>query len=79
VDVAWFLATMKGLDFNYQTSELSNLNIPVPSNFFMNFDLNIMGYRMAQRQTSVMDDYQPVDQAGTTSATPPPPTTPPSQ
>ena len=77
VDVAWFLATMKGLDFNYQTSELSNLNIPVPSNFFMNFDLNIMGYRMAQRQTSVMDDYQPVDQAGTTSATPPPPTTPP--
>jgi hypothetical protein len=80
VDVAWFLATMKGLNFNYQTSELSNLNIPVPSNFFMNFDLNIMGYRMAQRQTSVMDDYQPIDLASnaSASATPPSPTTPPS-
>ena len=69
VDVAWFLATMKGLDFNYQTSELSDLNIPVPSDFFMNFDLNIMGYRMAQRQTSHMTDYQAVN-----SATPPSPT-----
>jgi hypothetical protein len=45
----------------------------------MNFDLNIMGYRMAQRQTSVMDDYQPVDQAKATSVTPPAPATPPSQ
>ena len=76
VDVAWFLATMKGLNFSYQTSELPSMNIPVPSDFFMNFDLNIMGYRMAQRQTSHMTDYQPVN-----SATPPaantPPTTPP--
>jgi len=78
VDVAWFLATMKGLDFNYQTSELPSLNIPVPSNFFMNFDLNIMGYRMAQRQTSVMDDYQPVDKPEASSVSPPAPSTPPS-
>ena len=78
VDVAWFLATMKGLEFSYQTSELPNLNIPVPSNFLMNFDLNIMGYRMAQRQTSVMADYQPVDGTTTASSTPPAPTTPPS-
>jgi len=79
VDVAWFLATMKGLDFSYQTSELPNLNIPVPSNFLMNFDLNIMGYRMAQRQTSVMTDYQPADKSvGASSATPPTPAPPPS-
>jgi len=77
VDVAWFLATMKGLDFSYQTSELPNLNIPVPANFLMNFDLNIMGYRMAQRQTSVMGDYQPADK--TASATPPTPAPPPTQ
>jgi len=46
----------------------------------MNFDLNIMGYRMAQRQTSVMDDYQPIDLASnaSASATPPSPSTPPS-
>ncbi|NDC79729.1 MAG: hypothetical protein EB090_00415 [Verrucomicrobia bacterium] len=72
VDVAWFLATMKGLDFSYQTSELQSMNIPVPSAFFMNFDLNIMGYRMAQRQTSQMTDYQPVN-----SVTPPTPNNPP--
>lgn len=77
VDVAWFLATMKGLDFSYQTSELPNLNIPVPANFLMNFDLNIMGYRMAQRQTSVMGDYQPADKIA--SATPPAHASPPSQ
>jgi hypothetical protein len=57
VDVAWFLATMKGLDFNYQTSELGIADIPVPAGFSMNFDLNIMGYRMAQRQKSSMSDY----------------------
>jgi len=72
VDVAWFLATMKGMDFSYETSELPSLNIPVPSNFFMTFDLNIMGYRMAQKQVSNMTDYQPA------SATPPAPNTPPS-
>jgi hypothetical protein len=75
VDVAWFLATMKGMDFNYETSELSSINIPVPSGFFMSFDLNIMGYRMAQKQVSQMTDYQP---ATPSSATPPAPTTPPS-
>jgi hypothetical protein len=75
VDVAWFLATMKGMDFNYETSELSSINIPVPSGFFMSFDLNIMGYRMAQKQVSQMTDYQP---ASPSSATPPAPTTPPS-
>lgn len=63
VDVAWFLATMKGMDFNYETSELSSINIPVPSGFFMSFDLNIMGYRMAQKQVSQMTDYQPVSLA----------------
>ena len=57
VDVAWFLATMKSLDFNYQTSELGIADIPVPDSFMMNFDLNIMGYRMAQRQKSSMTDY----------------------
>ena len=72
VDVAWFLATMKGMDFSYETSELSSMNIPVPSNFYMTFDLNIMGYRMAQKQVSNMTDYQPA------SATPPAPNTPPS-
>jgi hypothetical protein len=72
VDVAWFLATMKGMDFSYETSELPSLNIPVPSNFYMTFDLNIMGYRMAQKQVSNMTDYQPA------SATPPAPNTPPS-
>lgn len=75
VDVAWFLATMKGMDFNYETSELSSINIPVPSGFFMSFDLNIMGYRMAQKQVSQMTDYQPVSPS---SVTPPAPTTPPS-
>lgn len=75
VDVAWFLASMKGMDFSYETSELPSLNIPVPSNFFMSFDLNIMGYRMAQRQVSQMTDYQP---ASPSSATPPAPATPPS-
>lgn len=58
VDVAWFLATMKTLDFNYQTSELNLANIPVPESFMMNFDLNIMGYRMAQRQKSSMSNYE---------------------
>jgi len=72
VDVAWFLASMKGMDFSYETSELPSLNIPVPSNFYMTFDLNIMGYRMAQKQVSNMTDYQPA------SATPPAPNTPPS-
>ena len=67
VDVAWFLATMKSLDFNYQTAELDLANIPVPSDFSMNFDLNIMGYRLAQRQKSSMTDYTKAD-----SATPPP-------
>jgi hypothetical protein len=75
VDVAWFLATMKGMDFNYETSELSSINIPVPSGFFMSFDLNIMGYRMAQKQVSQMTDYQP---ASPSSVTPPAPATPPS-
>ena len=73
VDVAWFLATMKALDFNYQTAELGLANIPVPSDFSMNFDLNIMGYRMAQRQKSSMTEYQkatPAEAAGS-SATPP--------
>ena len=74
VDVAWFLASMKGMDFSYETSELSSINIPVPSNFFMSFDLNIMGYRMAQKQVSQMTDYQPIS---TTSATPPATPTPP--
>lgn len=60
VDVAWFLASMKGMDFNYETSELPAINIPVPSNFFMTFDLNIMGYRMSQKQVSQMTDYQPL-------------------
>jgi len=76
VDVAWFLATMKGLDFNYQTSELSEINIPVPSDFSMNFDLNIMGYRMCQRQRSTMADYQrasPSAPAGTSPASTTPP------
>ncbi len=63
VDVAWFLATMKGLDFNYQTSELGLADIPVPADFSMNFDLNIMGYRMAQRQKSSMTDYVKADPA----------------
>jgi len=72
VDVAWFLATMKGMDFSYETSELPSMNIPVPSNFYMTFDLNIMGYRMAQKQVSNMTDYLPA------SATPPAPNTPPS-
>ncbi len=58
VDVAWFLATMKGLDFDYQTEELPEIGIPVPSSFFMNFDLNVMGYRIAQRQKSSMSEYQ---------------------
>jgi hypothetical protein len=71
VDVAWFLATMKGMDFSYETSELPSMNIPGPSNFYMTFDLNIMGYRMAQKQVSNMTDYQPA------SATPPAPNTPP--
>jgi len=75
VDVAWFLATMKGMDFSYETSELTSINIPVPSGFYMSFDLNIMGYRMAQKQVSQMTDYQPVSP---TSATPPAPATPPS-
>lgn len=72
VDVAWFLATMKGLDFNYQTSELGIADIPVPAGFSMNFDLNIMGYRMAQRQKSSMTDYAKSDAAPAASATPPP-------
>jgi hypothetical protein len=74
VDVAWFLATMKNLDFNYQTSELGLANIPVPSDFSMNFDLNIMGYRMAQRQKSSMTDYVKADTApaSAASSTPPP-------
>jgi hypothetical protein len=40
----------------------------------MNFDLNIMGYRMAQRQKSSMTDYVKADaaQAPAASATPPP-------
>ncbi len=75
VDVAWFLASMKGMDFNYETSELTSINIPVPSSFFMSFDLNIMGYRMAQKQVSQMTEYQPIS---TTSVTPPAPATPPS-
>ena len=75
VDVAWFLASMKGMDFSYETSELPSLNIPVPSNFLMTFDLNIMGYRMAQKQVSQMTDYQP---ASPSSVTPPAPSTPPS-
>jgi hypothetical protein len=66
---------MKGMDFNYETSELSSINIPVPSGFFMSFDLNIMGYRMAQKQVSQMTDYQP---ASPSSVTPPAPATPPS-
>ena len=74
VDVAWFLASMKGMDFTYETSELPAINIPVPSNFLMSFDLNIMGYRMAQKQLSQMTDYQPIS---TTSATPPATPTPP--
>ena len=74
VDVAWFLASMKGMDFSYETSELSSINIPVPSNFFMSFDLNIMGYRMAQKQVSQMTDYQPISPnlVPATSPTPPP-------
>ena len=74
VDVAWFLASMKGMDFSYETSELSSINIPVPSNFFMSFDLNIMGYRMAQKQVSQMTDYQPISPnlVPVTSPTPPP-------
>ena len=71
VDVAWFLATMKSLDFNYQTSELGLADIPVPESFTMNFDLNIMGYRMAQRQKSSMTDYVKAD-AVPTASTPPP-------
>ena len=72
VDVAWFLATMKSLDFNYQTSELSLANIPVPDSFMMNFDLNIMGYRMAQRQKSSMSDYEKAPAAATPASTTPP-------
>ena len=74
VDVAWFLASMKGMDFSYETSELSSINIPVPSNFFMSFDLNIMGYRMAQKQVSQMTNYQPISPnlVPVTSPTPPP-------
>ena len=72
VDVAWFLATMKSLDFNYQTSELSLANIPVPDSFMMNFDLNIMGYRMAQRQKSSMTDYEKAATAAAPSSTTPP-------
>ena len=73
VDVAWFLATMKSLDFNYQTSELNLADIPVPESFMMNFDLNIMGYRMAQRQKSSMSDYEkaPAPASGVPPSTPP--------
>jgi hypothetical protein len=73
VDVAWFLATMKALDFNYQTSELGLANIPVPADFSMNFDLNIMGYRMAQRQKSSMTDYEKAPTTSTPASTAPPP------
>ena len=73
VDVAWFLATMKSLDFNYQTSELNLANIPVPESFMMNFDLNIMGYRMAQRQKSSMTDYEKASASATGQTAPPPP------
>lgn len=72
VDVAWFLATMKALDFNYQTSELDLANIPVPADFSMNFDLNIMGYRMAQRQKSSMSDYTKADVSQNPPASPAP-------
>ena len=71
VDVAWFLATMKALDFNYQTSELGLADIPVPADFSMNFDLNIMGYRMAQRQKSSMTDYVKADAPPAASTNPP--------
>jgi len=73
VDVAWFLATMKSLDFNYQTSELDIANIPVPADFSMNFDLNIMGYRMAQRQKSSMTDYAKADSTSPPTSTNPTP------
>ena len=74
VEVAWFLASMKGLDFDYQTSELAAIQIPVPSDFAMDFVLNIMGYRMEQKQTSTMNDYQiiPGKLPPTDSTTPPP-------
>lgn len=74
VEVAWFLASMKGLDFDYQTSELAAIQIPVPSDFAMNFVLNIMGYRMEQKQTSTMNDYEiiPGKLPPTDSTTPPP-------
>lgn len=74
VDVAWFLATMKSLDFSYQTSELTLADIPVPESFTMNFDLNIMGYRMAQRQKSSMTDYAKAD-AGSSQPSPAAPQT----
>jgi hypothetical protein len=61
---------MKGLDFNYQTSELAEINIPVPSDFSMNFDLNIMGYRMCQRQRSTMADYERASSSAPAAASP---------
>ncbi len=74
VEVAWFFASMKDLDFNYETSELDEIHIPVPSNFTMNFLLNIMGYRLEQKQVSTMENYQPIPES---SATPPKPASPP--
>lgn len=70
VDVAWFLATMKSMSFDYQTDELEAISIPVPSLFSMNFDLNIMGYRFCQRQNSTMNDYQKFVAASSTSPQP---------
>lgn len=56
VEVAWFVATMESLDFDYRTLALGD-GSRMPARFYLLFDVSVPMSYVRRRQTSVMSDY----------------------
>lgn len=57
VSIAWFMATMQELEFDYYTLPLPDGN-RMPARFEMMFDLSVPMSYVRRKQISVMDDYK---------------------
>jgi hypothetical protein len=57
VALAWFLATMTGLDFNYRTQRLPD-GETVPAAFDIDYKIEVLTHAIRQRQAISMDGYR---------------------
>jgi hypothetical protein len=55
--LAWFFATMTGLDFNYRTQRLPD-GETVPAEFDIDYRIEVVTHAIRQRQAITMDTYR---------------------